>query len=170
VPHMSRVSSLFLVSLLFSACTTSSTSPTPSGADRAARQVVRALVERDVGTIPSFVADQGVNFPTKWPGGIDPSQSRPMSFVSRVLVDAVLRGDPSCVGYDPAWGALPTRSLLVIGGLPIDWAAAGVLEFHGDLAGLVLTKLTAEEWAITIILPVYSVAFVEEIGDLTACP
>ena len=168
--HMSWVISLFLLSLLLSACTTSPPFATPSAADTAARQVVRALVERDVGAIPSLVADRGVNFPTKWPGGLDPRHSRPMSFASGVLVEAVLAGDPSCVGYDPAWGALPTRSLLVMGGLPIDWASAGVLEFHGDLAGLVLTKLTAEEWAITIILPVYSVAFVEEIGDLTDCP
>jgi hypothetical protein len=167
---------IFLILLALAACTTTfpaqrvETAAPAGEVDRATGKLVQALLNRDVETISSLVADEGVHFPTKWPGGTDPQQSLSRAIGSRLLSKAVLAGDPSCVGYNPTWGADPARALVVISGLPMDWAAAGLSEAEGDLVGLVLTQSSPSEWHLTSIMKVDPMTHISEIVDLQHCP
>jgi len=166
----------FIALLSLSACTTTfqaqrvETAALADEADNATGELMQALLSKDVETISSVVADEGVHFPTKWPGGIDPQESLSRGIVSRLLTQAVLTGDPSCVGYNPTWGAGPARVLVVISGLPMDWAALGHSEAEAELAGLVLTQSSPSEWDLTSILKVDPMAHIREIVDLQQCP
>jgi len=167
---------IFILLLALPACTTTSPARRPETAapaeavNRVTSELVLALLERDVETIGSLVADEGVYLPTKWPGGTDPQQSLSRAIASRLLTQAVLGGDPSCVGYNPTWGADPARALVVISGLLIDWASVGLFEAESDLVGLVLTQSTPSEWELTSIMQVDPMRHIREIVDLQQCP
>jgi len=166
----------FLILLALTACTTTfpaqrvETSALADVVDKATGELVQALLNKDVETISSLVADEGLHFPTKWPGGTDPQQSLSRAIGSRLLTQAVLTGDPSCVGYNPTWGAGPARALVVISGLPVDWAAVGLSEAEGELVGLVLTQSSPSEWDLTSIMKVDPMTHIREIVDLQQCP
>ncbi|MEX2031031.1 MAG: hypothetical protein WD906_08670 [Anaerolineales bacterium] len=161
----------FLVLLAgLAACSVPQSAPTPSAVDRAAAHFVQALLQRDVEVISSLIREEGVAFPHKWPGGVDPRDIHPRDFATGLIAQGVLDGEPSCVGYTPDWGALPTSALLIIDGLAIDWTAVGFLEARPDLAGIVLTESSRDEWEITAILPVSSILQVSDIAELRSCP
>jgi len=167
---------IVLILLALTACTTTfpsqrfETAAPADEVDKATAELVRALLNKDLETISSLVADEGVHFPTKWPGGIDPQNSLSRAIGSRLLTQAVLSGDPFCVGYNPTWGADPTRALVVISGLHMDWAAVGHSEAEGDLVGLVLTQSSLSEWDLTSIVKVDPMTHIREIVDLQECP
>jgi len=139
-------------------------------AERATIRLVQALLKKDLHIIESLVADSGVSFPRKWPAGIDPAQIVSAATASQFLAQALTAADPSCVGYNPAFGAEPTRALIVTSGLRNHWAAVGLTEPESDLVGLVLTQSSPNEWLLTQIMQVDPRAHIREIVDLQPCP
>jgi hypothetical protein len=140
----------------------------PASLAESAQIVGRALGEERPELLRRLIGDEGVAAAPFAVGAQFAGHDNSDEIVA-LFSEALGRGRPACLGYDPEAGTLPDKAMLIYRGLAIDWSRLGLEGVESDGMTIQLFKLP-EGWRMVYITPFDLEAGASYLGSLQDCP